>query len=70
MVSKVASPSEEISGSLVSGYVQIAFSDAHGLLNSRIRHDSEVKASFSSRLFALLSFLSFFVISTKPSGIF
>ena len=70
MVSKVASPSEKISGSVVSGYVQIAFSDALGLLNSRTCHDSEVKSSFSSWLLALVSFLSFFLTSTKPSGIF
>jgi hypothetical protein len=48
MVSVAASPSEKISGSVVSASSQIAFSDAPAFHQSWIRLESEAKVNFLS----------------------
>jgi hypothetical protein len=65
MASKVASPSEKISGLVVSGYVQIAFADAHDSLKSRIRLESVVRVNFFWWFSVLPTFSDFYLIPVK-----
>ena len=69
MVSKVASPSERISDSVVSGDVQIALADAHDSLKSRIRLESVVRVNFFGLFSVLPTFSDFYLIPIKGSCI-
>ena len=69
MVSKVASPSQRISDSVVSGDVQIALADAHDSLKSRIRLESVVRINFFWLFSVLPTFSDFCLIPIKGSSI-
>ena len=69
MASKVASPSEKISDSVVSGDVQIAFADAHDSLKSRIRLEFDVRVNFFWLFSVLPTSSDFYHIPIQGSGI-